>query len=1053
MSGKIVDSEGLPLVGVTVVEEGNEVNGAMTDLDGAFRISVPEGAMLSVSYIGYKTVTVPASAGAMTITLEEDTVGIDDVIVVGYGVQKKANVSGAVATVKMDEVLGDRPAPNAASALQGAVPGLTITTSRTPGQTGNTLQLRGTHTFSGNSGRSVAPLVLIDNVPGSIDAVNPNDIESISVLKDASSSAIYGARAAGGVIIITTKRPQKAEKIQVNYNNNFGFSNAVTTPKQIPMEEFLKMHKELKNGSGYANVGQNIDNWLEYIRLYKTDRAALSQLGTLYDGGVFIENNGDGHRYYLTERDQYKRMLETGFSHNHNVSVTGATDRIRFRVSGNSYDENGPYAGKKDLFNRMTFNGTISADIAKWFTQEADFAYSQRKRNHMVDENGYLLSTRNMNFVPDTVEDPVTGQPYRTPLNIINASNTARTITDVPRFFLKSILRPVKGLEAVFEYTYEKVGQKYDYFSGQYALTTTEESAAARPAHDYMISRYSHTVTNAFNAYLTYKFDVAQDHHFSVMAGYMQEAQNYEWYNTYAEDQGMLDVPSLNGAGGQILPSDEYWDYAIRGGFARINYDYKGKYILELSGRYDGSSKFPKKSRFAFFPSFSVAWNLAEEKFMDSTRDYVNQIKPRFSYGSVGNQNQAGYYGYLSSMTFDAKGTYWLTGDDYAGYLWPDGTLISGNYTWETITTTNVGLDFALFNNRLTGTFEWYQRDTKDILSSGMPMSGMVGASAPLQNVGSLRTRGWELQLNWRGNFAQHKGRYNVGLNLWDYTTVITNINGNEAKTLGYYYNGMRLGDLWGFKWDGFYTVDDYEDLSTWTLKEGVPTVANSSGAAISPKPGDYKYKNLRDGQLNDSERNQINYGKNTADAPGDQTVIGNNLPRYQYGINLGVGYAGFDLSVMLQGVGQRQTFIANEYVYTYPSGYQDAIWTGVFEGTTNYWKPVSTTPGEEGYMVAANPKATLPRIYGNLENGAYNRWVNDHMLQDASYFRIKNITLSYTFPKKWMEKIYVTNLRVFASIENVATFSKLPKGIDPELLTYGYPLYRTVSFGLNLTF
>ena len=364
ITGKVVDPQGQPIVGVAVVEAAAATNGTTTNADGQFTITVAEGAPLQVSFIGYKTVTAPARAG-MEVTLEEDTIGIDDVVVVGYGVQKKANLSGAVATVKMDEVLGDRPQPNVAAALQGAIPGLAISSgSNQPGQTGKSIQIRGTASFSNKTDgvSGIAPLILIDNVPGDIDALNPDDIESVTVLKDASSSAIYGARAAAGVILITTKRPKGAEAIHVNYNNNFGFVKAINTPEQLRLEEYLPIYKETLNTTTFAGgAGQNIDTWLEYLDVARKNPSQLGGLGTYYPETGILVSDADNKRYYLNQKDIYDRMMETGFSQNHNFSVSGATERIRFRASGNSYLENGPLTGDKDKYSRMSFNGTISA--------------------------------------------------------------------------------------------------------------------------------------------------------------------------------------------------------------------------------------------------------------------------------------------------------------------------------------------------------------------------------------------------------------------------------------------------------------------------------------------------------------------------------------------------------------------------------------------------------------------------------------------------------------------------------------------------------------------
>ena len=1047
VTGKVIDGSGLPVIGATVYVENATTRGTTTDADGSFSLSVAPDEVLVVSCIGYKTVTViPGNRSNLEIVLEEDTTLLDETVVVGYGVQKKMNLSGAVTTVKMDEVLGDRPQPNVAAALQGAIPGLYISSGNgnTPGQTGKNIQIRGTASFSGsnNTVSGLSPLILIDNVPGDIDALNPEDIESVTVLKDASASAIYGARAAAGVILITTKRPSKAQKVTINYSNNVGFVNAADTPSQVDTRTFLNMYKEAFATDLYtAAQNQDINDWLGYLDTYEKNPSALP--GTLTDNGILVAP--DGLRYYLSSEDSYKRMMETGTTQNHNVAVSGATDAIRFRISANAYKENGPLYGDKDVYNRESVNGVISADITKWFTQELDIYYTQQKRQFLQDETGALYGQRNPDFLPDGTDPD--GYLIRTARNIIDVSNVRNTLIEQPRVFTKSIFRPFKGLEAIFEYTYQRKGTDFNYFSGKYTVTDIQLNVLKGPDHDYYIARRFYEDRNSINAYLTYTFEPWQDHHFRVMGGYSQEYWNYEYFNTRAEDQAILSIPSVSNAQGKVTASDLYQDYALRSGFFRFNYDYDGKYILEVSGRYDGSSKFPKNSRFGFFPSFSVAWNITGEDFMEGARSWLNQLKPRFSYGSIGNQSSVGYYDYISSMELNTQASVWLSGND-AGYVTVIGApdMVSNNFTWETITTMNAGLDFALFGNRLTGAFEWFRRDTKDILSQSVAISSVLGADAPMQNVGAMRTQGWEFNVNWRGQIGSALG-YRVGFNIWDYKSRVTALKFNEEKSLSYLYVGKNVGEIWGYEWDGFYSVDDFSDLATWTLKDGVTSIAG-----VSPRPGDYKFKNLNDGQYGEDDTNDINSGKYTADAPGDMKVIGNTTPRYQYGFNFGFDFAGFDLSVMLQGVGKRDYFNSGPYFYTYIAG-SDAIWSPVFTGTENYWTPKSTDASSNDYYVNANPDATLPRIYGNVGNASSNRRTNTHMLTSSAYLRVKNVTLSYTFPKALLSRAHIANLRVYASGENLFTFTSLPKGIDPETLSWSYPLYRTVSLGLNLTF
>ncbi|MCH5318178.1 MAG: TonB-dependent receptor [Paramuribaculum sp.] len=1046
LTGTVLDAEGEPLTGATIRVDGTTLATA-ADIDGKFSIAgVKKGSKVTATFIGYTPATLEWNGQPLEFTLSDNNL-LDEVVVVGYGVQKKANVSGAVSQVKMDEVLGDRPVANAANALQGTMPGLRIAAnSNTPGSTDNFIQVRGTASLNASgSAVYIGALVLIDNVPGDLNALNPNDIESVTILKDASASAIYGARAAAGVVLVTTKRPKAQDKVTVNYNNNFGWNRAINLPKQERLDVYLPIWKEAF-GNSYAANAQNVDSWLEYLNMYNNNPSQLSSLGTLYeDTGIFVAN-ADGKRYYMKQDDIYGRMMETGFTMNHNLSISGGNDNISFRMSGNFYDENGPFYGNKDKFRRLTINAAISAKIFNWWTQEADIQYSQRKRDQLVAEYGYLYSTRLQNFLPDGY-DPL-GYRIGTPRAIIDLGNPYHQNTDLPRIFIKSIFRPIKGLEAIFEYTYSKSSVDYNYFSGQYTVSTIQEGPGLYPANDYYVARWNKTSRNTINAYATYRFDIKQLHNFSVMAGYNQELEDYVYYNVNAQDQNLIDVPSLSGAGGKVVPTDSYYQFATRSGFFRLNYNYDQRYMLEVSGRYDGSSKFPKKKRYGFFPSFSVAWNAAQEPWWQGLNKWISELKPRFSYGSIGNQISAGYYGYIETYGYSTTGTAWLNGlaEGYVGQLTPPGQMISGNYTWETIYTTNVGLDFRAFQNKLTGSFEWYQRDTKDILSESVQLPSVLGATAPLQNVGSLRTRGWELEMNWQQRLGAD-WRYSLGFNLTDYTTKITKLNFNEGKSLGSLYEGYEIGQTWGYLWDGFYTVDDFEDLGTWKLKEGVPTIQG-----YTPQPGDYKFKNIADYQTNDNDVNQINPGLSTLDKPGDRVIVGNTAPHYLYGFNLGVGWKGLDLSAFFQGVGRQDLFNTGELFYTF-SNTSDPQWYPVYAGTTNYWQPKSTNPESPDYMVAANPNAEMPRIYGNKGNYGSNLRASDKTKTSGAYLRLKNVTLSYSFPQQLMRKIYIQNLRLFCTVENLATWSSLPNGFDPETRGYAYPQRRTISTGLNIIF
>lgn len=1029
--GKIVSINGDPIIGATILESGTN-NGTVSDIDGNFSLTVKsKESFLEISYIGYKEQRVKVLVDeTIYITLLEDTEALDEVVVVGFGTQKKANLTGAVSTVKMDDVLGNRPLTNTSSALQGAIPGLMVSnTNNSPGAS-KSFQIRGVLSINGGN-----PLVLIDNVEGDIDMINPNDIESISVMKDAASSAIYGARAAGGVILITTKRPKDEAKFKLDYNNNFAFTNAINLPKQSSLMNYLQAYYDACGDQFWTPGNTSVLRWMELLKQYNANPSSLEIMG---DG---IYKDTDGSIYYLNEKDLAKNMLEGGFQMTHNVSVSGATDKLRYRLSAGYVDQDGVLITDKDQYNRKNFSGFISADITPWLTQEANFSYAHSKSNLPTSPLGSIYTTDLTSYYPEgTCPEGGdyglggVGLPFFTPKNEILAANSNKKVYDNPRLFLKSILKPFKGMEVVFEYTFDKNINDYHYYTGKWEYTTIQGGVNVTPSEDYLYKYKNATDYNAFNLYGTYQFNL-KDHNIKVMAGFNQESKYFEQLDAYSYSQAIMDFPSMAGGTSTIKALDEYNEVNLRGGFFRVNYNYKDRYLLELNGRYDGSSKFPKKNRFGFFPSASIGWQIAEEKFMQSTRDWLGSLKLRASYGEIGNQNISSYM-YTPTLSISNSYKGWLNNGEFTTAIIDLPAMVSNSFTWEVVKTFNIGLDFSMFNNRLTGVLEYFQRDTEGMLAPGMELPGVVGASAPYQNTADMRTKGWEINLNWR-DWIGRVG-YRIGLNLSDSKSKISNYDSNESKLLTTYYEGQELGEIWGYVVDDFYTANDFESTDSWILKEGVTTIDG-----ISPRPGDLKFKNLMD---EEGKNNIITSGNNTLENPGDRKIIGNTTPRYLFGLNLGANYAGFDLNVFIQGTGQRDCWLANNLVFPL---YPNFKFTPLYEGLENYWKPVDMAAGN---YTNANPNAEYPRIYGNYGNQSSNFRISDKYLSDASYLRIKNVTLSYTFPKMWVEKISLQNLKAFVSVENLATFSSLPKGIDPETLSWSYPAFRTVSLGFNLS-
>lgn len=1035
--GVVKDNQGETVIGASVVVKGS-TNGTITGLDGDFTLdNVKRGDVIQISYIGYVSQEVVWQGTPLNITLKEDSQTLEEVVVVGFGSQKKANLTGSVSQVKMDDVLGERPVTNVKNALQGSMPGLMVSGGASPGEA-KSFNIRGTVSINGMN-----PLVLIDNVEGDIDLLNPEDIESVTVLKDAASSAIYGARAAAGVILITTKKAKKGEKFNLNYNANFGFQTSINSPKQASLDEYLRAYQTAGFSETYYAGNGSVSKWREYLAGYKENPAAYPTVGD----GIYIGE--DGAPYYLNDKDVYKAFQETSFMQTHNLTANGGTEKLRYRLSAGLTKEDGPLIESKDTYMRKNISSFISADITDWLTQEADFRYTVADRSEPMGSGDGIYCMNHISFypsgmMPGSVNTSVGKDlPLITPENQIRYNNPYLTDTDNTRIYLRTIMRPIKGLELVGEYTYDRKNWQKSYYAKKWEYTTEQLGSNNSVTSDYLFKSEDHEDYNALNLYGTYNFSIKEDHMFKVMAGFNQERKQNSWISVQTHDMIAPSAPSFTSATGKIIPQNSYSDYAIRGAFYRINYNYKDRYLFEANGRYDGSSKFPKDDRFGFFPSFSVGWNIARESWMEKALDYVSDLKLRASWGQIGNQN-IGNYGYYSTMQPVGNSNYWLKDGEFITYISTPG-LVSNSFTWETVETLDIGFDASMFNSRLQVTFDWYQRTTRDMLIAGIQLPAVVGTSAPMRNAADMRTRGWEIAVNWRDQIGDWK--YNVGFNLYDYKSKITKYSNNEDKLLSQnYYEGKTLGEIWGYVSDGFYTIDDFDGPGTWQLKDGVASLDG-----YNPRPGDEKFVNLND----DRGTNEINSGLNTVDSPGDQKVIGNSTPRYNFGVNLGVSYKGFSLSAILQGTAKRDVWIGGMSLF--PFGGSAKAYYPVFYNQTDYWEPMGSCDGQytendREYWVAKNPDASLYRLYSNMQNHGSNQRASTKYLQNGAYMRLKNITLAYTFPKALISKVSLSALKVFVSAENLATISSLPKGYDPERLSWGYPFYRTLSFGLNVT-
>jgi TonB-linked SusC/RagA family outer membrane protein len=1050
ITGTVTDESGIPVPGVTVLVEGAG-RGVVSDAGGKYAITVPDGnAVLVFSSVGYIVQQViVGDQTVIDIALPEDARQLEEVVVVGYGTQRKANLTGATAVINMEKTLGDRPVTNIGAALQGTIPGLHITGSAVPGSS-KSFNIRGTTSINGSPG----PLILVDNVESQIDLVNPEDIETVTVLKDAASSAIYGARAAFGVILITTKKSGKNQKITLNYNNHFAFEKVTNRLEQASVEQYVRAANEWNPGGGWAWSGQPYGIWLDYINDYQSDPQAFEekakQNGDWFNArwGMYVPQTGSGagKYFYLKNNDGSNEIFDKyGFQQTHNISASGGSDKIIYRLSFGYLDNNGPLKTDKDNYQRINVASYVSADITPWLNTSIDVRYARGNQRTFETHSTYrsaIYQTNYFRFLPGadnwTAANDLNGTVYLTtaPLNYILHGNPDAIRTENPRIFSRTLFTPFKGFQGVFEYTFDE--NVYDKKSFPASLSMRTDQMNENPAADPAFRNDKSTVRyNSLNAYASYELALAGKHNFKLMGGFSQEQRYYELLWSSRKNIINTDTPSISGATGEIQAGDNYTDFAIRSGFFRFNYHYDNKYLLEVNGRYDGSSRFPKDTRFGFFPSASVGWQIARESFLEETTTWLDEFKIRASWGEIGNQ-AIGDYQFLPEMEVVLRSN-WVFNGYRPTTLNPPG-MVRGNFTWERVATLDFGTDISLFKDKLQIVFDWYRRDTKGMLGPGVEFPAIVGTSAPLQNVADLSNKGWELAVNWknrRGNWD-----YSVGFNLSDNSSVITQYN-NEAGLFGgsNYYVGQQLGEIWGYQFNRFYTINDFEDTNTWKLKPDVTSIRG-----VSPRPGDIQWENISD----ETGDNEINDGKNNLEDPGDRSVIGNESPRFQYGSNFAVGYKGINFSVFLVGTGKRDYWLGGNTIF--PLIGTHSVASLYAHNADNYQQVVDAANND---YTLVNPDAFYPRIYNQPGENVVssNNRVSDRYLLNAAYLRVKNITLSYTFPRPIVRTVGLSDARVFFSAENVLTFSDLPKGIDPERLSWGYPFYATYSFGLNITF
>ena len=1025
VTGTVVDPTGMPVIGANIMVKGT-TNGTITDMDGNFSLEADKDAILVVSYIGFANQEIKVgNQSKLSIALKEDAEALDELVVVGYGTQKKVNLTGSVEVLEGDK-LENRPVTTVTQALQGQVSGAKFTTGSFGYEPGASLsfQIRG----QGDA------YVLVDGVPTDLSRVNPNDIESISVLKDAAAASIYGAKASYGVVLITTKSGKSNQKPVISFNANVATKKLHRKPHMVDSWTFAKMLNEAgDNGGGRVYDNETIDR----IIAYQNDPTLPETVPSTVAPGKWAEEQYSNANY-----DWFDEYYGSGLTNQENISIRGGSEKVKYYVSAGHVYDDGIINYGTDNYRRLNTIAKIDVELTKWwsFSVNNRFQHSKRVKPNFDNQGDYdLLFHQIARTFPNQAK--VTPNGYYTKLSKIPWTQDAGTdetkgYETMQRFTTE--ICPLNGWKINADYTFRSYTSKFtsnnficyeDMVDGTLVpLGTTVPS--------YVEKNQQNNFYSSFNAYTSYQFDIKDMHNFSIMAGLQQEQQRNETLAGRKNDIVTNEVPSISTSTGDIHSlTDDLTHWSRLGFFFRLNYNFKEKYLLEVNGRYDGTSIFAEGNRWGFFPSFSGAWNISREAFFDPIVDKVNNLKVRASWGSLGNQNVTAYQD-LALMGIKSNLAWLLNGSRPVYTTAPN--LVNTMLTWETSQTLDFGIDAGFLNNRLNVTADWYQRHTKDRLGPAEALPAVIGATIPKKNNSELRTNGWEIAVTWRDQ-VNDDFSYSVSAMLYDYYSTVTKYN-NPTNILTTDYEGKRVGDLWGYTTEGLIQTQEEADKIMQTgYQNQFHSVWNT---------GDVKYADLnKDGVVNN--------GKNTLEDHGDLSIIGNTTPRYQFSLTLGAEYKGFDFSMMWQGVGKRDLWINSNMFWGFTTWNQSSLFV---DDHLDYYrdKDADTYAG-----LGINTESYFPRPYLVNNQNNKNRQTQTRYLQNGAYARLKNLQLGYTLPKSLTEKIELSRVRVYFSGDNLCTLTgRFPHSLDPETSTIGsrghgksMSAQTAFSFGIDVEF
>mgnify|MGYP002927987117 FL=1 len=1010
ITGVVKDTNGEPMIGVTVMVKGTGT-GTITDIDGKYSVSVPGNkSVLKFSFVGYTTKEVTVgNQKSINVTLSEDSKMIDEVVVIGFQSQKKGNLTASVASVGA-EALENRPVANIGQALQGMVPGLNISIEGGDPNKVPSLNIRGATTFRqrGTSNddknkfdvKSGSPLILLDGVEitaEDLNQLNPNDIDNMSFLKDASAAAIYGTRATFGVILVTTKGGNYNQKAKIDYSYNLAFDQPYELPDILDSYYIYKALRDKEVWTGtIAEYSQHDRDMLDHMMAYMKD--------PVNNKPYFME--GDAIQW-VGNTNPYKELVKSWTpTQKHNLSISGGGDRISYYISLGMQDQKGMYEIKTDRLKRYNAMLSINAKVTKWFNVAAKASYNvfdyegPTQQTDGMNLWSYAKSYYPENFIYQPVltgpDDFLPNHPTENPVSYLyaggrNISSRRKTILSIsPEFTIIPKILKIKADLSVAPTTYQKE-------------KTHPKQARVNNSWTALETRWATENTGEVTRSTTDRYAI------NVYAGSTLYLKNM--LDPYILNPELVQDVTAN------TSANSHHEIASRALFGRIMYNYMSRYLIELDARYDGSSKFPKDSRFQFFPTVSLGWRVSEEKFMEWSKDWLDNFKIRASWGRLGSQPDS-EYPYQS--VFSTSEGYFL----FDGTRYPTGintpSLINPNLTWEKSTTKNLGFDFTFLQSRLTFTADIFERKVTDILiPGGKDYPALIGDDdLPFENAGILKTTGFELQAKWSDKLA-NGFRYSVGVALSDDKAKVVSYPSNPTNKIGdgVLYKGYTVGDIWGYVTGGILQEGDFDGVGA----NGKPLYHGPYFKGGQAYPGYIWYQDLdHDGV--------ITTGLNTVDDPGDRKVIGNNAPRYRYNITANFQYKGFDLDLMFQGVGKRDYWLSSTSSY-WGNG------AGSWEVYNNSWTPERTD-------------AKFP-MYGS-GTGSY---AQTGYLLDASYIKLKQVILGYTFPRALINKIGLEKLRLNLAAYNLFTISDMPKYYDADYLSDAYPPKRTFSVGIQVGF